>query len=67
MIRFETVGEPADFTERTLLGVLLTLRERPCQARKRDGVVCGKPSRQWRLGIGTRCWRHVETFVSKTA
>ena len=59
-LRFETIGDPAALTERTLAGRIVELNDRPCQARKRDGEVCGKPSRQWTDGIGTRCWRHRE-------
>lgn len=59
-IRFETVGEPAVLTEKNLLGRILELHDRPCQARKRDGRVCGIPSKSWQAGIGVRCRRHTE-------
>ena len=62
-MKFETVGEPAQLTERNLLGRITELHDRPCQARKRDGVICGKPSRQWMQGVGTRCWRHREAHA----
>ena len=65
MMRFETVGKPAGFTARDLTGRIIELHDRPCQARKRNGQMCGKPSRQWQLDVGTRCWRHREEHACR--
>lgn len=59
-MRFETVGTPVGHTRRDLNGRIVELQETPCQARKRDGEMCGRPSRQWMDGVGARCWRHRE-------
>ena len=64
-MRFQTVGEPVPHTRYTFDNRLIELRDSPCQARKRDGEMCGKPSRQWIDGIGTRCWRHRENHACR--
>ena len=59
-LRFDTIGEPVTLRQ---MNEVADLSSFGCQALKRNDDVCGRPSSQWRSGIGTRCRRHWDTHV----